>query len=111
MDSASCTLSIHPACCWFSCSREQRLGSCARLPTNRATPSADRAGLFRARRGMIGGMEAMLAVLCLWYVCAMVVAVVKDKERFSLRALFIGATLIAVVLGLAVASIRHLAYR
>jgi hypothetical protein len=56
-------------------------------------------------------MEAVLAVLCIWYVCAMAVAAVKDKERFSLRALFIGATLIAVVLGLAVASLRHLANR
>jgi hypothetical protein len=56
-------------------------------------------------------MEAMLAVMCIWYVCAMVVAVVKDKERFSLRALLMGATSIAVVLGLAVASLRHLAYR
>jgi hypothetical protein len=53
----------------------------------------------------------MLAVLCIWYVCAIVVAVVKDKERFSLRALLIMVTVVAVVLGLVVASLRHLAYR
>ncbi len=56
-------------------------------------------------------MEAALAVVCIWYVCVIVVAVVVDKNRFSLRAMLMVTTLIAVVLGLAVAAIRHLAYR
>ena len=56
-------------------------------------------------------MEGALAVVCIWYVCVIVVAVVVDKERFSLRAMIMGTTLIAVVLGLAVAAMRHLAHR
>ena len=57
----------------------------------------------------------MLAVLCICYVCAIALVVimsaVKDKQRFSLRALLVGTTVIATVLGLVIASLRHFAYR